>query len=268
MKNEFKQNLMEHRQNNEGKYIVCGASSGFGHAVAKSLLNEGFSVIAVARSEDALQNLQKEYSGRVDYVAGDLTENSTLDRIVAKSDKEFLNGIFLNSGGPPAKSIEETTMEDWDDVYSSLMRWKVELTKRLLPRFKDQQYGRILFLESASVKQPIENLVLSTSMRLAVVGYAKTLSEEMAHMGITVNILAPGYHDTSALNRLLEKKSKNENISLEEAKERMKQQTKVGFIGDPGKLASLAKWLLSEESEYITGQTISVDGGVIKGIHG
>ena len=263
-----KQNIMEQKQAKEGMYIVCGASSGFGNAVAKSLLDAGFSVIAVARNEDTLQNLQKEYSGQVEYVAGDLTEPSTLRRIVEKSDKAFLNGIFLNSGGPPAKSIEETAMEDWDDAYSSLMRWKVDLTKLLLPKFKEQQYGRILFLESASVKQPIENLVLSTSMRLAVVGYAKTLSEEMAHKGITVNILAPGYHDTRALNRLLEKKSKNENISLEEAKERMKKQTKVGFIGDPVKLASLAKWLLSEESEYITGQTISVDGGVIKGIHG
>ena len=264
----LKQTLMEHSQDKKGKFIVCGASSGFGHAVAKSLLNSGSSVIAVARREEALQTLQKEYSGSVDYVAGDLTEQSTLERIVEKSANGYLNGIFLNSGGPPAKSIEETELEDWDDAYSSLLRWKVDLTKMLLPKFKDQEYGRILFLESASVKQPIENLVLSTSMRLAVVGYAKTLSEEMAHMGITVNILAPGYHDTGALNRLLEKKSKNENISLEEAKERMKQQTKVGFIGDPGKLASLARWLLSEESEYITGQTISVDGGVIKGIHG
>ena len=159
-------------------------------------------------------------------------------------------------------------MEDWDEAYASLLKWKVELTKMLLPKFREQQYGRILFLESASVKQPIENLVLSTSMRLAVVGYAKTLSEEMAHNGITVNVLAPGYHDTKALKRLFEKKSRDENITLDEAREQMKRQTKVGFIGNPQKLASLAKWLLSEESEYITGQTISVDGGVIKGIHG
>lgn len=259
---------MKRQQTKNERYIVCGATSGFGHAVAQSLINEGFHIIAVARDEDSLQNIQKQYPEKVDYVAGDLSDSSTLKRIVKESEGEFLSGIFLNSGGPPAKLIEETAMEDWDEAYSSLLRWKVELTKMLLPKFRDQQYGRILFLESASVKQPIENLVLSTSMRSAVVGYAKTLSEEMAHNGITVNVLAPGYHDTKALQRLFEKKSKNENISVEEAREQMKRQTKVGFIGDPKKLASLAKWFLSADSEYITGQTISVDGGVIKGIHG
>ncbi|MGM0529836.1 MAG: SDR family oxidoreductase [Bacteroidota bacterium] len=259
---------MGNKQKQTGRYIVCGATSGFGNAVAQNLVNDGFYVIAVARNEDDLQSFRKQSPGKVDYVAGDLSDPSTLKRIVKKSDTGFLNGIFLNSGGPPAKLIEETTLEDWDEAYSSLLKWKVELTKMLLPKFKEQQYGRILFLESASVKQPIENLVLSTSMRLAVVGYAKTLSEEMAHLGITVNVLAPGFHDTKALNRLFEKKSKDENISFEEAREQMKRQTKVGFIGDPKKLASLAKWLLSPDSEYITGQTISVDGGVIKGIHG
>ncbi|MBS3771240.1 MAG: SDR family oxidoreductase [Bacteroidales bacterium] len=259
---------MGDKQNQAGKFIVCGATSGFGHAVARALIKDGFHIVAVARNEDNLQSLQDQNPGKVDYVAGDVSEPATLRRIAESSDSGFLHGIFLNSGGPPAKLIEETTLEDWDEAYSSLLKWKVELTRMLLPKFKDQQYGRILFLESASVKQPIENLVLSTSMRLAVVGYAKTLSEEMAHLGITVNVLAPGFHNTRALNRLFEKKSKDENISLDEARERMKRQTKVGFIGDPEKLASLAKWLLSAESEYITGQTISVDGGVIKGIHG
>ncbi|MFP4620652.1 MAG: SDR family oxidoreductase [Bacteroidales bacterium] len=259
---------MRSEEKKTGLFIVCGATSGFGNAVARHLLNDGSPILAVARNEEDLQNLKGQYGHEVDYIAGDLSDPATLDRIVEKSNTGFVNGIFLNSGGPPAKSITETTMKDWDEAYASLLRWKVELTKKLLPKFRDQQYGRILFLESASVKQPIENLVLSTSMRSAVVGYAKTLSGEHAHFGITVNVLAPGYHDTRALNRLFEKKSEAEHISLEEAREKMKRQTKVGFIGDPEKLASLAGWLLSAESEYITGQTISVDGGVIKGIHG
>jgi len=124
------------------------------------------------------------------------------------------------------------------------------------------------YLESSYVKQPIENLVSSTSLRLGIVGFAKTLSEEAADIGVTVNILAPGFHDTQALNRLLAKKAESGNISEEEAKNKFIQKIKVGKLGNPDELASIAVWLLSEESGYITGQTISVDGGVIKGVFG
>ncbi len=252
----------------EGLYVVCGATSGFGGAVTDRLLKDGHNVLAIARTQEKLKRLKNEYPEQVDYIAGDLTHHSTLEEIESKTGSSFLKGIFINSGGPPAKSIEETTMDDWDSAYYTIFRWKVELAKILLPKFKQQGYGRILFLESSSVKQPIENLVLSTSLRLGIVGFAKTLSEEMAHKGVTVNILAPGFHDTQALNRLIVKKAENEGISEEEAKQKFVLNTKVGKLGNPGELASIAVWLLSEESGYITGQTISVDGGVIKGVFG
>jgi 3-oxoacyl-[acyl-carrier protein] reductase len=252
----------------EGVFIVGGATSGFGGATARALIERGSRVMAVARTEDHLKALQQSYPDRVEYVAGDLTDPSVQDRIIRQLGERFLQGLFLNSGGPPAKSIQETEMDDWDQAYRNLLRWKVDLTRKLLPVMIAQQYGRILFLESSSVKQPIENLVLSTSLRLAVVGYAKTLSQEIAHHGVTVNVLAPGYHDTQALNRLLDKKSKDRNMTPEEARAGMEKQTGVGFIGDPAHLGSLASWLLSGEASYITGQTISVDGGVIKGIFG
>ncbi|MBS3808287.1 MAG: SDR family oxidoreductase [Bacteroidales bacterium] len=257
------------KQNPDKKiFVVCGATSGFGRGVADNLLQSGNKILAVARDEQKLKALQQDYPGQVEYISGDLTNASVHQRILDHLEGRFFSGIFLNAGGPPAKSIEETEMGDWDQAYQSLLRWKVELTKRLIPIMIEQGYGRVLFLESSSVKQPIEHLVLSTSLRLAVVGYAKTLSEELAHHGITVNILAPGYHDTRALSRLYEKKSRDLNISMEEAKKSMENQTKVGFIGKPGHLGGLAAWLLSEEADYITGQTISVDGGVIKGVFG
>jgi 3-oxoacyl-[acyl-carrier protein] reductase len=224
--------------------------------------------MAVARSEENLKALQQSFPDQVEYVAGDLTDSSVHDQMIRQLEGRFLNGIFLNSGGPPAKSIQETQMDDWDEAYRNLLRWKVDLTRKLIPVMISQKYGRIVFLESSSVKQPIENLVLSTSLRLAVVGYAKTLSEEIAHHGVTVNVLAPGYHDTQALNRLLDKQSRDRNITRQEARAGMEKQTGVGFIGDPAHLGSLASWLLSGEASYITGQTISVDGGVIKGIFG
>ena len=259
---------MATRNEQEGIYIVGGATSGFGGSAARALIEKGARVMAVARTEENLKALQKSYPGQVEYVAGDLTDPSLHDQIIRQLGERFLYGIFLNSGGPPAKSIQETEMDDWDQAYRNLLRWKVDLTKKLLPVMISQKYGRILFLESSSVKQPIENLVLSTSLRLAVVGYAKTLSEEIAHQGVTVNVLAPGYHNTQALNRLIDKKSSDQNITGEEARAGMEKQTGVGFIGDPAHLGSLASWLMSREASYITGQTISVDGGVIKGIFG
>ncbi len=135
----------------------------------------------------------------------------------------------------------------------------------MLEKFQEQEYGRILFIESAAVKQPIENLILSNSLRMAVVGFAKTLSQEVAHQGITCNILAPGYHATPAMERLFANKSLLLGISSDEAKKEFEKETKVGHLGDPEDFGSLAVWLLSSHSRFITGQTISIDGGLVRG---
>jgi len=259
---------MKSNSKSAGLFIVCGTTNGFGKAVAEKLISENHTVLGIARGKKDLEKFQAKFPNQFEFIAGDLSENETTQKIRKKIEGRYLNGIFINAGGPPAKKIEETNMEDWDRAYETLLRWKVDLVKQLVPTFKSQGYGRILFLESSSVKQPIENLVLSTSLRSAVVGFAKTLSEEIAHYGITVNVLAPGFHDTSALNRLIKKRSKESGITEESAKKQFIEKTKVGKLGNPDYLASLTSWLLSPESEYITGQTISVDGGVIKGTFG
>ncbi|MEA2105970.1 MAG: SDR family oxidoreductase [Bacteroidota bacterium] len=140
--------------------------------------------------------------------------------------------------------------------------------QKMVPRLIDQHYGRIVFLESGSVKQPIENLVLSTSLRMSVVGMAKTLSQEIADKGVTVNVLAPGSHHTNAIERLIHKKTETEGIAYEEARAMFEKNTRVGFMGDPDDLASIAVWLLSPLSKFVTGQTISVAGGSITGVFG
>lgn len=259
---------MEDSSKKPGNYIVCGASSGFGRALAEKLLQHNHRVLAIARSEEKLKEMADIYPDQLNYISGDLKEASTLNAIINHVDGMYLNGIFINSGGPPARKISETQMDDWDAAYQSLLRWKVDLTKRLLPKFESQGFGRILYLESSSVKQPIENLVLSTSLRLAVVGFAKTLSEEIAHKGITVNVLAPGFHDTAALNRLVQKQVEERGMTKEQVFDRFRSQSKVGKLGNPRDLASLAYWILSDEAGFITGQTLSVDGGVIKGVFG
>ena len=242
-------------------FVVTGASSGLGNAVAKALLNDGGRVIAVARREENLKELGSEYASGLEIICGDLTEASTIDKIIECIADRSLSGVFVNAGGPPAMSFEETDMEDWDKAYDLLLRWKVDLVKRLLPMFKKEGYGRILFSESSTVKQPITNLVLSNSLRMAVAGAAKTLALEVAGQGITVNLIGPGYHETSAIDRLFKKRSEKQGISFDEARELTIADIPAGKIGDPDDFASLAVWLLSPLSGFVTGQVYSVDGG-------
>lgn len=250
------------------RFLICGASSGFGRAVAERLLTEGANVFVVARRKEKLDELKSAYPEQVTTIIGDLTNNSVLDKIESIIKDNQLHGVLINAGGPPALSAMETSLEQWDEAYQSVLRWKVALTKRLVPYFSTHSYGRILFVESHSIKQPIPSLVLSNALRAAVVGFAKTLSHEVAKKGITVNILAPGSHQTPAIDRVIKKRAENSGQSFQEVKAAMEKSIPVGRMGTGEEFASLAAWLFSPHSGYVTGQTISHDGGNIKGLFG
>lgn len=252
----------------EQRFIVCGASSGFGRAIAELLLDEGAHVIAIARREEKLQELKESYPDQTDIVVGDLTNDDTHNKIEAAIGNEQLHGVVINSGGPPALSPLETAIYDWDQAYENVMRWKIELVLRLVSYFTSNEYGRILFVESQSVKQPIPSLVLSNSFRAGVVGFAKSLSQEIAKQGVTVNVLAPGSHDTPAIERVIKKAADQSDKSEKEVRAEMEASIPVGRFGKGEELASLAGWVLSPHASYVTGQTISHDGGSIQGIFG
>jgi len=244
-------------------FVVTGATSGFGKAIADSLLSEGAKVIINARGEERLIKMQEAHPDQVEIISGDITTDATISSLINMIGTRKLDGMLINAGGPPAKSFISTELGDWDNAYKNILRWKVKLTKSLLPKFIDQSYGRIVYIESASVKQPIENLVLSNSLRLAVVGFVKTMAAEIGTKGINCNIIAPGYHATPAMERLFKNKSETQGITTDEARKIFEQQTKVGHLGKAEDLASLATWLLSPSSSYVTGQTIAVDGGLV-----
>lgn len=245
-------------------FIVGGATSGFGKAIATALLHEGANVIVVARGEEKL-NEQYATTANAEIVAGDITEPEVIEKLKTVVGERQLHGMLVNAGGPPAKTVLETTLNDWDDAYSKILRWKVELTKAFVPAMIKAGYGRIVYVESSSVKQPIENLVLSTSLRLAVVGLVKTLSQEIAKSGVTLNILGPGSHNTPAIDRLYHKKSEQTGLPFADVKQTAIQQIPVGALGEADDFASLAVWLLSRQSRFVTGQTILVDGGAVRG---
>jgi len=249
-------------------FIITGASEGLGKAITVGLLDEGANVIINSRSEDKLNEIKAQYTSQVEIVQGDITTDATISKLIRSVNGRFVSGVVFNAGGPPAMTFQETELLDWDKAYASILRWKIKLMKELVDLLVPQKYGRVIFIESASVKQPIPNLILSTSLRLAVVGFAKTLSQELAKEGINLNILAPGYHDTAAMQRLFIKRSENQKISLEEARTSFEKEILTGKMGNPSDFAKVCLFLLSEYSKYITGQTISIDGGLVKGVMG
>jgi len=248
-------------------FVVGGATSGLGKAVVEALVSENAKVIAIARTAAKLEDLKKG-SKLIETLEGDLSKEDTLNAIKNKIGGRQLSGVVINSGGPPAMPVMQTSLNDWDNAYKSVVRWKIALTQELLPNMIADGYGRILFIESVSTKQPVENLVLSNAMRLAVTGYVKTLSQEVGGSGVTLNILGPGYHATQRMENLFTKSSQLMGLPLQEIRKKFADQTAVKEIGDPKDFASLALWLLSPYSRYITGQTLTVDGGLVKGIMG
>lgn len=244
-------------------FIVGGATSGFGKAITQALLAEGAIVIAVARNEQTLQSLYNN-KANTEILAADITEPATIDKLKTIIGNRQLHGLVINAGGPPAKTVLETTLEDWDAAYKKILRWKVAITQAFAPQMIQHGYGRVLYIESSSVKQPIENLVLSTSFRLSVAGMVKTLSQEIAASGVTLNILGPGSHNTPAIDRLYKKKSEQTGLYFDEVKTNAIKQIPVGTLGEADDFAGLALWLLSPQSRYVTGQTIIIDGGMVK----
>lgn len=250
------------------RFLVTGGSSGFGRAVCEALLQEGAKVVLNARRIELLNDLKSDYPSHLELIGGDIYLEETREKLLAFIQQGPLHGAFINAGGPPAMSFLESSMDAWDNAYASVLRWKIALVKDILPLMQEQKYGRLLFLESVSVKQPVPSLVLSNSLRMAVVGMVKTLSDEVGAMGITANVLAPGYHSTAAVARVFQKLSETTTKPVDEVIESLVKSIPVQRMGTADELASLALWLLSPASAYITGQTISVDGGRVRGSFG
>lgn len=250
------------------RFIVCGASSGFGEAIARQLLREGARVVLVARRGNTLRDKFGHFDDNTEIVEGSLIYSETLDKIEKAAGKGDFHGIVLNAGGPPTGTPLQTDMADWDAAWQLVMRWKVDLSLRLAPLLKEKKYGRMLYIESQSVKQPISSLTLSNAFRAGMVGFAKSLSQEVAKSGVTVNVLAPGSHETPAIERVIKNNSSIRGISYDQAKREMEENIPVGRMGKAEELSSFAAWLLSPHSGYVTGQTLSHDGGSVAGLFG
>ncbi|PPK84130.1 3-oxoacyl-[acyl-carrier protein] reductase [Neolewinella xylanilytica] len=247
---------------------VGGATSGLGLAITERLIEEGAIVLGFARSRDKLKALATKHGDRFISHPADTQDNIAVRKLGEAMIDYKIAGCVFNTGGPPTGSVSELSMQDWDTAYASTLRWKIALTGHLLPMFRKRKSGKLLYLESVSIKQPIDNLVLSNTMRAAVAGFVKTLSREEGENGIRANILAPGYHATSRITAVLDKAAQLKDASRETVEKEFLAGVPTGKMGNPDDFAAMAAFLLSPLAEYITGQTISVDGGLVRHITG
>lgn len=251
--------------------LVAGSSRGLGRAIAEELAAEGASLVLCARREDSLQEARtaiEQHGSQVVAVAADLADPAQVERVVQAGMREFgrIDILVTNAGGPPAGPFEQHTPEAWDRAVQLTLGSVLNLTRAVLPGMKERRWGRILNVTSIAVKQPVDGLILSNSVRAAVTGFARTLANEIAPWGITVNNVLPGYTRTERLDELAAANSKAKGISQEEARAAWETQIPMGRLGEPREFAALVAFLASERASYITGTSIPVDGGWVRGL--
>jgi 3-oxoacyl-[acyl-carrier protein] reductase len=252
--------------------LVAAASRGLGRAVAEELAAEGAHLVLCSRSEEKINQAAKEiadaHSAKVLAAVADVSNPEDVKRLTDFAAERFgrIDILVTNSGGPSAGPFESFTLDQWEAATKLLLHSSVELARQVLPGMKERKWGRILNITSIAVKQPVDNLILSNSLRAAVTGFARTLANEVAADGITVNNIMPGYTRTERVEELAQMMAEKQGITPADFIERWENEIPMRRIGEPREFAALAAFLVSERASYITGTSIPVDGGWIKSL--
>jgi 3-oxoacyl-[acyl-carrier protein] reductase len=253
------------------KALVGGASRGLGKAIALQLAESGATVTVMARNEEKLQSvvasLPVEFGQEHQYLTVDFTDFAKFEASVTAYFNNYDVDILVNNtNGPSAGGALDKSIIDYQQAFDLLFKTTVFLSTQALSGMRTRKYGRIINLASVSVKEPLQNLVLSNSIRSAVATWAKTLSLDVASYGITVNNILTGYFDTERLNEIYGVQASTNNMTVEEYKNKMKANIPARRFGDPSEFGSLVAFLASDQAAYITGANIPIDGGLLKSL--
>ena len=247
--------------------FVAASSAGIGRACAEALLEEGARVVLCARVWSRLRATRDELArkGEVHALAFDLSgPDATRAVNEAASLLGGLDVLVVNGGGPPPGNFEDLDDVTWLLAFENTVLGPVRMIRAALPHLKASSQGRIILIESTSVKQPIDNLLLSNSLRLGVVGLAKSLANELAPWGITVNVVCPGMTDTERLRALNQAVADRSGISLEQVVAERTKSIPMRRLGRPEEIAAAVTFLASRRAAYVTGTVTAVDGGLVR----
>lgn len=258
----------------KGKTVLVTASSkGIGKAVAESFASEGCNIAICSRSRDDLLATSEDIKRRFDvepfWCVCDLNKSKDIENTVNAVTSQFgsIDILINNCGGPMPGYFSELEEKDWESAFEQVLLSVVRFCNLVVPNMIIKEWGRIINITSVSVKQPIDNLVLSNSLRSGVIGFAKSLSNEIARYNITVNSVAPGYTLTNRLYDLAVSQSKQSGLSHEEVLAEIAKKIPMHRLARPEEISSVICFLASAQASYITGNTIHIDGGWVKGLY-
>jgi len=253
--------------------FIAAGSKGLGRAIAVELASEGVSLALNGRGRDTLETtLSYIIDGTgCDVIAlpGDVANAADVEEMVSTAVAHFgrIDILVTNAGGPPSGAFETLSPEMWQSAVDLTLMSVVNLSRAVLPSMKERGWGRIINVTSIAVKQPVHGLMLSNSLRSAVTGFARTLANEVAPFGVTVNNILPGYTRTERVEQLSAATAAREAITSDEAISRWESEIPMGRLGEPREFAALAAFLASDRASYITGASIAVDGGWIRALY-
>lgn len=250
--------------------LIAASSKGLGRASAEAIAQEGAKITICARNEEALKAAQEEImaatGAEVLAVVADMSVPSDIQNLVEQTVEHFggLHVLVCNAGGPPAGYFPDFDDAQWEAAFNLSMMSTVRLIRAALPHMQAAQWGRIINVTSISVKQPVDNLLLSNSIRASVHGMAKTLANQVAKDGITINNVMPGYTQTDRVNQLVAVSAEKMGKSEAQVLANIAKPIPMGRIGQPEEFGAVVAFLASEKASYVTGLSIPVDGGLIK----
>ena len=249
--------------------MVCASSQGLGKAAALELAKEGANLAICSRDQKKINKVRdeilKQLENEVEILALkiDLDNSKEIEEFHLRATEHFdaVDILVNNNGGPPPSSFEKLTDADWEKAFNSTMMSCIRLSKLVIPKMKQKNWGRIINISSVSVKTPVTGLFLSNSLRMGVLGWAKALSDEIAPFGITVNTVCPGYTRTERVEAILDAQSKSSGLTKKDIEKSIAENIPMKRVGEAEDLAGLITFLASEKANYMTGLAVQVDGG-------